>query len=637
MAKTPDTIGKYKVISEVARGGMGAVYTAEHPTLDRTVIIKKLTIRGSAEIRERFRREASIMMDFRNEYIVDVFDHFREGSAYYIVQEYVDGMSLADLLRRERYLPERIALMIFRDCCRALKYAHDRGVVHRDIKPANILLSRGGEVKLVDFGIAHVEEEEDSTISRDGTVIGTPAYMAPEQFDEDGRADNRADIYSLGVMLYEMTTGERPFAGSFSPDAVSRIQKGRYRRPRMLNPALSRFTARIIRRSMSVKRSRRFRDVGLILSRLDRHFGARPVGEQRPEISAFIAGHWLPPKARSSVRGAVLVAAACAVLLIGGFAYYGIASGRANLLLAPERYGALRVTARVTGSPSATDRTLISASLFRDVDGTLNRVTAAGLSFHLSARQSTSETRVFETRWYYLATGQYRLRLASEGQLVWRGFYLGSRTRLLTEGRAGGRNLIVEIGREVNLPVEVSVRVTSAAEGQPVVGRTRIEINSAGNWVPFTGAITSSLRSGNSYRFRFQHPGYYPAEYTATIEPFQSNLRIAASLMPYPGALDLTSSGKGVRVTLDGSGTYLRWGRKPQSKRLPEIGSASTRLLLSPGDYTVTATSGSLSGTQRVHIFPLERVALRITQDQRSGTLRFEQGGPTDDPQLAKE
>ncbi|MFA6506538.1 MAG: serine/threonine-protein kinase, partial [Treponemataceae bacterium] len=258
MIKVPDKIGKYTVVGEIARGGMGAIYKAEHPTLDRFVVIKKLTLSGSASIRERFRREAAIMMDFRNEYIVDVFDHFREGSASYIVQEYVDGLSLEGLLARERYLPERIALIIFRDACRALKYAHEHGVVHRDIKPGNLLISKKGDVKLVDFGIARVEDDTQDVLTREGMTLGTPSYMAPEQFGNTKNVDKRADIYSLGVMLYESVTGKRPFPGVISPETIHLIQLGKYRSPRRVNPALTSFTVSVIKKTMHAKLKRRY-------------------------------------------------------------------------------------------------------------------------------------------------------------------------------------------------------------------------------------------------------------------------------------------------------------------------------------------------------------------------------------------
>lgn len=634
MAKIPETIGKYKVISEVGRGGMGAVYTAGHPTLDRTVIIKKLTIKGDADIRERFRREASIMMDFRNEYIVDVFDHFREGAAYYIVQEYVDGMSLADLLGRERYLPERVALLVFRDCCRALKYAHDRGVIHRDIKPGNILLSKSGDVKLVDFGIAHVEEEEESTLTHHGEPLGTPSYMAPEQFEDSRTVDKRADIYSLGVMLYEMTTGERPFPGSFTPEALRKIQGGKYRRPRKHNPALSRYTARIIGKAMRAKRSRRYQDVGSILALLDRHFGPRPVREQRPEIASFLAGTWVPPKRRSRLAASALVGAACVVLLAAGAAYYGIASGRANMLFRPDRYGELRVLVRITGTAPSGERPVVSAALFRG-GGNPSPVGGGRITLRVDGGQSTAETTVIESRRLFLPAGPYRLEVASEGQLIWKGFYLDSAEGRRAEGRATGRDLTVEIGREVNLPVEVSLEVSSAVDRAVITHGTSVTLERNGSWLPFAGIVAASLTSGRSYRFRFEHDGYYPTEYVVAVAPFQSNVRIEASLMPYPGALELSAAVKGIRITLDGSSVYRRWSRTPQPAPLPELGNGASLLLLAPGSYTIAAQAGALRGTERVRVRALTRQSLRIVADPKAKALRFEGRGSTDAPQLA--
>ncbi|MFW6292805.1 MAG: serine/threonine protein kinase, partial [Spirochaetota bacterium] len=142
MARLPDQIGKYDVVERIGKGGMGMVYKARHPTLDRYVILKKLSISGDAAMRERFRREAEIMIDFRTDYVVDVYDHFKQGSNDYIVLEYVEGVALNDLLENERYLDNDLALLVARDCFRGLDYVHGKGVVHRDVKPGNVLISR---------------------------------------------------------------------------------------------------------------------------------------------------------------------------------------------------------------------------------------------------------------------------------------------------------------------------------------------------------------------------------------------------------------------------------------------------------------------------------------------------------------
>ena len=159
--KIPEYIGKYKIMGLIAKGGMGAVYKAVHPSLKRLVILKKLTIRNNATVRQRFKREARILLDMQSPYIVHLFDYFIEGSSHYIVEEYVEGLSLAQLLEKQVALGTELSLLIFHDACLALKFAHARGIVHRDIKPGNILISKRGEVKLADFGIASSESDPE--------------------------------------------------------------------------------------------------------------------------------------------------------------------------------------------------------------------------------------------------------------------------------------------------------------------------------------------------------------------------------------------------------------------------------------------------------------------------------------------
>ena len=234
MAKIPDRIDKYEIKELIASGGMGEVYKGVHPTLERSVILKKLTLRGNASMTERFRREAKLLMDFRNDYIVDVYDHFVQGRSHYIVMEYVDGASVKDLLESERYFDNASAAYIALYTAKALAYAHRKSVIHRDVKPGNVLISRKGEIKLADFGIATSADSEadDENLTAEGMTLGTPAYMAPEQFKNSKNVDYRADLYSLGVMMYEMLVGRRPYSGGFSPEVIQQIQRGRYRKPR---------------------------------------------------------------------------------------------------------------------------------------------------------------------------------------------------------------------------------------------------------------------------------------------------------------------------------------------------------------------------------------------------------------------
>ena len=283
-----ETIGKYKNCTKIAAGGMGAVYLATHPELKRKVVIKKLTLRnGGAAIRERFKREARILSDLSSPYVVRMFDYFTEGRANYIVLEYVEGMSLDRLIEKQTVLPPQLAMLILQDACLGLKNAHSKGVVHRDIKPGNILMSKRGEIKLADFGIASDEKEsesvsassKDKTASLDatavssaitmaGSTLGTPAYMSPEQLTDSSSVDNRADIYSLGVMLYEMVTGTKPYAGDMAPSTIARIKKGNYIPPRKINSKIPRQVSSLINKMMKPNPAKRFQSIEPVISRI---------------------------------------------------------------------------------------------------------------------------------------------------------------------------------------------------------------------------------------------------------------------------------------------------------------------------------------------------------------------------------
>ena len=203
----------------IGQGGMGAVYKARQPGLDRWVALKVLppTKGADAAFFERFTREARALARLSHPGIVAVHDFGQAGGFIYFVMEYLDGVNLRHLLRSGRVSP-REAMAIVPQICEALQYAHDHGIVHRDIKPENILVDKQGRVKIADFGLAKLMEAPASgdRLTQAQEAMGTPQYMAPEQIEHPLEVDHRADIYSLGVVFYEMLTGELPL-GRFPP------------------------------------------------------------------------------------------------------------------------------------------------------------------------------------------------------------------------------------------------------------------------------------------------------------------------------------------------------------------------------------------------------------------------------------
>lgn len=209
--------GRYEVVAELGRGAMGVVYKARDPQIDRQVAVKTFSIRGhdpeqEEEFRQRFVCEAQAAGRLHHPGIVAIFDVGQnpEDQSPYIVLEFVAGETLNRILTREKKLPLPNALQLAEELAEALDYAHAQGVVHRDIKPANILVTEDGHAKIADFGIAKLNL---SQMTLPGKVLGTPAYMAPEQLSGEG-VDGRSDIFSLGVILYAMVTGHSPFHGN---------------------------------------------------------------------------------------------------------------------------------------------------------------------------------------------------------------------------------------------------------------------------------------------------------------------------------------------------------------------------------------------------------------------------------------
>lgn len=213
-----ERFGRYEILAELGRGAMGVVYKARDPKINRVVAVKTISLAGQPadeeqEYRERFYREAEAAGRLSHPGIVTIFDVGEEPEtrAPYIVMEFVGGQSLDKLLSaQDRKLPLETALQLTHELAEALDCAHGQGVVHRDLKPANILLTEDGRAKIADFGVAKLNLANHTLAGR---ALGTPAYMSPEQLNGEA-VDGRSDLFSLGVVLYTILTGYRPFQGN---------------------------------------------------------------------------------------------------------------------------------------------------------------------------------------------------------------------------------------------------------------------------------------------------------------------------------------------------------------------------------------------------------------------------------------
>lgn len=273
-----ERFGEYELIELIARGGMGVVYKARQPKLDRIVALKMILAGhlASAGAVERFRTEAQSAARLSHPGIVPVFEIGEHQGQHYFTMAYVEGRSLADILH-DGPLPASKAAALIRDLCAAIAYAHDHGIVHRDLKPANVILDRDGKSKLTDFGLAK-RTFDSNQVTGTGEILGTPAYMSPEQATGGGsEIGPLADVYGLGALLFALTTGRPPFQAAIPIETIQHVVSVDPPRPRSLNPSIPRDLETICLKCLEKSPAKRYASATAIAADLDRFLNGQPI------------------------------------------------------------------------------------------------------------------------------------------------------------------------------------------------------------------------------------------------------------------------------------------------------------------------------------------------------------------------
>ena len=499
-------VGKYRVIKQIGAGGMGAVFLAVHPQMNKQVVIKKLrTDRSSKSLRDRFFREADDLMRLSNPHVVKMYDYFSDRGGDYIVLEYMDGMALDKLLKKQGgKLPVPLAVQIFIDTCHGLRAAHANGIIHRDIKPGNVLLSKRAEVKLADFGIAGREDEKGGGITmvqgpapgsvpssdfvtKIGTVLGTPAYMSPEQLEDASSVDRRSDIYSMGVMLYQMLTGEKPFGSEYNETTKEAIKKGMYVTPKRRNGKIPLSIDLMIRKMMSVKKEDRYKRIDEVIRRCEAYMSGF-TKKTRLEIRKYAAKSVRDTEATEypswkPARKLAMLGAASLILPLLLLCLHGSGTLRATVLR--PLYAPVEFTAAMPeGTPPET-----RLELYRREDGKM-------LGGPASPRSLPSRDSVSSSGRIYLPAGEYTARLTAGQYAVWQDFSVSGNNPMTIN--------LQGIPQEKQI-LSVRATVRDKNTGKDLTGKTEISVLDSGKWTPLQNA---EITGGSPLMIRASCPGY---------------------------------------------------------------------------------------------------------------------------------
>src|SRR5688500_8015654 len=296
-----NVIGNYRIEREIGEGGMSHVYVgrtvaaSDALPVNYQVVLKVMSeeLAGEITARKRFVKEAQILSKLRHRYITRFYEFINNEQGAVLVMEFVDGTPVDVLLTERGALPIADAIGFCQCLLEALVYAHGKGIVHRDIKPANLIREKSGQVKVTDFGIAKIKEgggaSGQTVLTKSGFLLGTPHYMSPEQIREPKDAGAKSDVYSSGVVLYEMLTGALPFNSRSMPRAIDAIYRGEKQAPSALRPEIKKDLEAIVLKAMHPRMDQRFETAREFFEALEEYTARQPIaptGRQQAVMDA---------------------------------------------------------------------------------------------------------------------------------------------------------------------------------------------------------------------------------------------------------------------------------------------------------------------------------------------------------------
>lgn len=646
MSESRKKIGKYTNAVLLAKGGMGAIYKADHPTLDKPVVLKMLTLTGNEQFTQRFQREATIMMGFQHVNIVNYYDHFKTAKSYCMVMELVDGCSVAQLLDKQRYLDDDVALLILKNTLEALVFAHKRGVVHRDIKPANILISKTGEVKLTDFGIAHNTEIDTDGLTKEGMTLGTPSYMAPEQFRDAGNVDGRADIYSSGILLYECLTGRKPFAGASLPDLLEHVRKSKYERLRKIRPESSLLSRRLIRRAIRSKPERRYKDALSMLNSLKRYFARRNEENIRHHLADLVTDRRESRKTsrvdkRRIIRISLLSAGSLtALLLLAGIWWTLAVTGFLPAFLLPDFIGGVQLEVPLPDNTILPPHVLLDVYQYDTEAENSEKVEEikAGLngreplhdklSRFLESRKNQDKnspvplsgvTRLY-VRPVFVKPGFYQLKVRVGDVISTKAIQIPSMKSLRKSFDSRGRLVplvnLSTLWQPKTGPVFVTWKLRRSDTGMALTDYPEPSVHGVDGVAYAVSGNEVELNTGRFYDFTFNVSGYESRKVRAWLESGISDYTIEVSLLPEPAVLSLSSELVFKKPKLQGEGYYRFGGSEGGFRRTPFLAKDSKELVLLPGEYRLSCGSREKSAEIELNLEPGNVLSYRLERSE---------------------